>query len=578
VKTLLERLIFRMIDETATTCSAPLDRDQQFGQCALGDIRRRVLKLGSGPTNGLAIGTDRNEIDRRKFLQLSGLAAGSVLADASAHAFVRIEPVAPALPSLSARPKEKPLDWKARADAFDTYVMDPSNKVYRTRPDGTKYFASALEGIGDGGLTTFAPLALGKILRGDAVDDLLPSMAAFFSDEAGIFLDGIHADLCEYWYLMNVNALAEGVIRLRLANDPAWTGRVKRSADRLIDLAHQISYDFNDQGYRFNTRVPFTNKDIYRQPDTIGGYAYVQLLAYEMLGEQRYLDEAIKALKLYQAFPKNPWYEIPSGAMASLAAARLSVSEAAIDMHKVLSFALATGGHPMQTGEWGGKEVNGLMAGFSTEPEGQAYSMESLMPLPYLLPMLRYRPEFATEVGRYFLNTAANMRLFYADCVPRENQSRPDLTAAVPYERLTQEVDGHSPYASGDYDSHRSIYGGAYALIWGELVKPTEDEFILQMNLSRTDFLAAKSFPTYLYYNPYTQAKQITLKLESGNFDLYDLTAHKFIYEKQTGSVTLTLPASAGRVFVVIPSSAQRKTHKNAMLCDGITVDYARHG
>ena len=528
--------------------------------------------------NGLANGAGRNGIDRRRFLRLSGLATASVFADAGAHAFVRADRVTPVLPSLSARPKEKPLDWKARADSFDSYVMNPDNKVYRTRPDGTKYFASALEGIGDGGLTTFAPLALGKILRGDAVDELLPSMAAYFSDEAGIFLDGTRADLCEYWYLMNVNALAGGVIRSRFASDPAWTGRVKKSADRLIDLAHQISYDFNDQGYRFNTRVPFTNKDIYRQPDTIGGYAYVLLLAYEMLGDQGYLDEAIRALRLYQAFPKNPWYEIPSGAMASLAAARLSVREPGIDMRKVLGFALAPEGHPMQTGEWGGKEVNGLMAGFSTEPEGQAYSMESLVPLPYLLPMLRYRPEFATEIGRYLLNTSANMRLFYADCVPRENQSRPDLTASVPYERLTQEVDGHSPYASGDYDSHRSIYGGAYALIWGELVKPTEDEFILQMNLSRADFLSVKSFPTYLYYNPYAQAKRITLKLEDGSFDLYDLTAHKFIHEKQEGSITLTLPASVSRIFVVVPAGAKRTRQKNALLCDGITVDYGHHG
>ena len=47
----------------------------------------------------------------------------------------------------------------------------------------------------------------------------------------------------------------------------------------------------------------------------------------------------------------------------------------------------------MQTGNWGGQEVNGLMAGFSTEPAGEAYSMESLVTLPYLLlPVLRYQP------------------------------------------------------------------------------------------------------------------------------------------------------------------------------------------
>lgn len=456
--------------------------------------------------------------------------------------------------------------------------MNPANKVLRTRADGSAYFASALEGTGDGGLTTFAPLALGKILRGDAVDTLLPSMSAYFSDEFGIFLDGTQAQLCEYWYLMNVNALAWAVVKTRWSHDSAWTGRVRKSADRLMELAHQVAYNFNDQGYRFNTREPFTNKDIYRQPDTIGGYAYLMLFAHEMFGDAKYLYEARHALGLYQAFAQNPWYEIPSGALAALAAARLSVHDTRVDFGKVLGFALSTGGRPMQTGKWGEFEVNGLMAGFSTEPEGEAYSMESLMPLPYLLPTLRYHPESATDVARYLLNTAANMRLFYSDCIPRENQSRPDLTSAVPYERLTKTMDGHSPYASGDYDSHRSIYGGAYALTWGELVKPAGDDFILQMSLSRTDFLCEKAYPTYLYYNPYEQSKQVTLRIGSGACNLYDLKRRIFFKEHQTGSVSLSIPPNDSLVVVAVPASARKKREKGVLLCDGVPVDYGQGG
>jgi hypothetical protein len=519
---------------------------------------------------------DPNTMNRRKFLTHSMQAAVAATAFRMSPRLFAAQ-AAPALPldnSLPAHPVQTPLNWRARADAFEAYVMSPSNKVLRVRADGTTYFASALEGTGDGGLTTFAPLTLGKILRGDPVDHLLPSMAAYFSDEAGIFLDGTHADLCEYWYLMNVNALAFGIIRTRLAHDPVWTDRVRESADRLIELAHQVSYNFNDQGYRFNTRVPFTNKDIYRQPDTIGGYAYLMLFAHEMFGDAKYLVESRHALGLYQSFSENPWYEIPSGALATLAAARLSVHERGVDFRKILGFAMSTGGRPMQSGEWGGHEVNGLMAGFSTEPEGEAYSMESLMPLTYLLPALRYRPEYASEIGRYLLNTAANMRLFYSDCIPRENQSRPALTSAVPYERLTKTLDGHSPYASGDYDSDRSIYGGAYALIWGEVVKPTEEEFILQMSLSRTDFLCDEAYPTYLYYNPHEQPKQVTLRLEDGTHDLYDLKQHKSFKEGQTGSVSISIPPGDSIVLVLTPAGAKRKREKGVLFYDGVAVDY----
>ncbi len=522
-------------------------------------------------------------MNRRRFLSYSMQAAAAAALRPATRLFAG-QTLSPEsidhslIDGLPARPREVPLNWRARANAFDTYVMSPANKVLRVRPDGTTYFASALEGTGDGGLTTFAPLTLGKILRGDPVDHLLPSMSAYFSDQAGIFLDGVQAELCEYWYLMNVNALAFGIIRLRLSHDPVWTGRVRKSADRLIELAHQVSYNFNDQGYRFNTGVPFTNKDIYRQPDTIGGYAYLMLFAHEMFGDAKYLAEALHALGLYQSFAKNPWYEIPSGALATLAAARLSTREQGIDFRKVLGFALSTGGHPMQTGEWGGHEVNGLMAGFSTEPDGEAYSMESLMPLTYLLPALRYRPEYATDIARYLLNTAANMRLFYSDCIPRENQSRPDLTSAVPYERLTKTVDGHSPFASGDYDSHRSIYGGAYALTWGETVKPTDDPFILQMSLSRTDFLCDRTYPTYLYYNPHEQTKLISLRLDDGKHDLYDLKQHTFFKEGQTGSVSFSVPPGDSKVMVVVPAGVKRKTDKGTLLCDGVPVDYgAQH-
>jgi hypothetical protein len=230
----------------------------------------------------------------------------------------------------------------------------------------------------------------------------------------------------------------------------------------------------------------------------------------------------------------------------------------------------------MQTGEWGRFEVNGLMAGFSTEPEGEAYSMESLMPLPYLLPALRYHPGYATDVARYLLNTAANMRLFYSDCIPRENQSRPDLTSTVPYERLTRTVDGHSPYASGDYDSHRSIYGGAYALTWGELVKPAGDDYILQLNLAGTDFLCEKAYPTYLYYNPYEGSKQVTLQTGGATCDLYDLKRRIFFKKQQTGSVSLSIPPNDSLVVVVVPAGARKKREKGVLLCDGVPVDYGQ--
>lgn len=515
-------------------------------------------------------------ISRRQLIKSATCIAGmAAIGPARAASFASTGPNIRIFNALPAMPERLPLRWRDRADAFDRFVMSPANRVLRTRPEGSHYFASALEGTGDGGLTTFAPILLGKILRGELVDRLAPSMAAYFSEEYGIFLDGQRSSACEYWYLMNVNALAGGVVRRHWAQDPLWMARVQSSADRLISLAHQLNYNFSDQGYRFDARNPWTKQDIYRQPDAIGGYAYLQLLAHAMFGEAKYFAEAKEGLRRYLSFAQNPWYEVPSGAMACLAAARLSVGEPGIDVGKALGFVLDPGGRPLHTGRWGGEEVDGLMAGFCTEPAGEAYSMESLMTAGYLLPVLRYRPEFASLIGRYLLNASANMRLFYSDCIASENQSRPELTSAVPYERLTRAFNGKSPYASGDYGSHRSIYGGAYALWWGELVKPTNYPNILQMSVALTDFFERKTYPTYLYYNPFAVARSVHLPLESEGSQVYDLSAHAFLHTRGKGDLSLEIPANGARVVVLIPPGARRKFRNGKLFCGDVAVDYA---
>jgi len=189
---------------------------------------------------------------------------------------------------LPARPEERPLDFHALANAFDTWVMDTAHGLNTIAKDGRQVFPSALQGEQDGGLTTYAPMALGKELRGDGLPGLANSLKGYFSEPYGLFLDGAGATLCEYWYLMNVTAMAYGLTRLRFAKDAEWLARVDRSATRLKDMAHQLHYDFNSQGYDFAKAAAFTNKDIYRQPDAVGGYSYVMLLAWKLTGKDTF--------------------------------------------------------------------------------------------------------------------------------------------------------------------------------------------------------------------------------------------------------------------------------------------------
>ena len=521
-----------------------------------------------------------NRSTRRTFLYSSAACATASVALKPWLAFASTaqppagQPYTPIIDGLPAKPLTEPLPWRSIADSFDAYIMDPSHHVLIQRPDGKPGFVSALEGKTDGGLTTFAPILLGKILRDDDVSQLIPSLEGYFNADFGIFIDGVGADLCEYWYLMNINALVAGIIRSKLAHDTRWTGRLRTSFERLIDLAHQINYDFNDQGYNFKEHRPFTKQDIYRQPDAIAGYGYLMLLGFDMFADQKFMDEAKKAVARYQSFPKNPWYEIPSGAMGGLAAARLSTSDATVDLHTILGFALDSNIGLMRTGEWGGKEVNGLMAGFSTEPPDQAYSMESMVVLPYLLPVLRYRPEYANDIAKYALNTLANLRYFYSDYLPADHQSRPELPSAFPYERLDKSAKGKSPYAAGDYDSHRSVYGGAYAMWLGQIVTPTSDKYILQIDIARTDFLAGATYPTYLFYNPWNEKRTVAVTGPTEKVDVYDLTSHRIVHQGLTQHHTVSLNAGESKILVLIPSGKKRTTKKGIVFFDDIAVDY----
>lgn len=445
---------------------------------------------------------------------------------------------------LPARPQNPPLDFRSLADAFDAYVMDPAHGVNLRDKNGRQYFASALETTNEGGLTCYGPMAMGKELRGSGLDELARSLKAYFNEQYGLFLDGPGATLCEYWYLMNVNALAFALIQSRFAHDPEWLARVERAAASLRSMAHQIKYNFNDQGYDYAKGAPFTRQDIYRQPDAVGGYSYVMLLAWKMTGKNDCLAEAKTAIDHYTAFQKNPWYEVPSDAMAVLAAARLESMGYAADSRKALDFVLDSNIGLMATGKWGSAPVDGLMAGFCTEPAGEAYSMESMVAFPYLMPALRFRPQLADAVARYALNAAANLRWFYPEYLPHNSQSRPDLTPSVPYERLDREAKGHSPYAGGDFAGQRSVYGGAYVMWLDKMVQPQGDPWLLRWDLTVTNFVDRDLPPTFLYYNPYSEAKHVSVEAAGGVRDL----SQNRILPAQNGRIELKLDPQKARV------------------------------
>ncbi len=474
------------------------------------------------------------------------------------------------------RPALTPLNWNCLATAFDEFVMDSAHRVLYSTQEGHPAFSAFLEsskyGAEDHELVTYGPIVLGKLLRGDDVSTLVQGLETYFSPDCEIFLNSPGCTRIEMWYLMYANALAAHLIRRLAGERPELAERWRQSATTLQAMARRINYDFNYQGYDFEAHESWTDKDVYRQPDAIGGYAYLMLLTYAMSGDSAFLDESRQALAKYLNFVENPWYEVPDGAMAVVAAARLRAMGDSVDTQLALARLLDPAA-ALVMGEWGGCEVNGLMRGWRYSTPESAYSMESLMVLPHILPAARYDVRLAADIGRYALHTATNARWFFSDFI-HGRESRPDLSSAVPYERLLAQGDGVAPYATGDFEGHKSVYGGAYVLWWDALVKATGDPYILRLDLARSDFLAERAYPTFLYYNPWSDERTVMVEIGENPHDLYDLAQHTWLAKHARGEVELAIPATEARVIALCPSEVRCALRGRTLFVGEVAVDF----
>ena len=460
-------------------------------------------------------------------------------------------------------------DYHALNEAFHRALLDPKNQVLRRAENGHPIFGAYI-GSTSNEMVTWGILAVGEFLSGRDPGWISPTYPDFFSQRFGLYLNNPGARRTEHWYLFYVNTLAGAVQRTLFPGDAAARARMGRSADAMLNMARTLDYDFNQQGFSFDLNQPFTHKDIYRQPDSIAGFGYNMLFAALRADRPAYLAESAAALQRYLAFPENPWYEIPNGSAGLMAAAWLNAHGHPMDVRRAAAWVFDHEKGPLQTGQWGGEEIDGLMMGWRGDTRqlamSTAYSMETLMPLQFLLPAVRWAPELAQAVARHVRCVLSNFQLFYARGVRPLYETRPDLDPSIPYERLSRERDGHSPAACGDFAGHRSVYGAGY-LDWLEaMARPTENPDIFALDLSLTDWLAEEKYPVFLLRNPLPDPAEVSFtpapvweKLRPELYSAsrlraqaYDLTEQKALGDAR-GSVRVSLPGKGLRLIALLP-------------------------
>ena len=85
----------------------------------------------------------------------------------------------------------------------------------------------------------------------------------------------------------------------------------------------------------------------------------------------------------------------------------------------------------------------------------------------------------------------------------------------------------------------------------GKLVRPTEDPYILQIDVAAADFLTGYPRPAYLYYNPWEEKRTVRVSLGSVPSDLRRTYSQQVLARSVTQAAEIDLPPATAYVVTV---------------------------
>jgi len=376
-------------------------------------------------------------------------------------------------------------------------------------------------------------------------------------------------------------------------------------ADRVIEclevLGGQIEPqkfpNMNYRGFNFGTMQPFP--DVVSQPEAVGAMGWLLHKAYVITGEKKYLDWSDLCIETFSSFVESPVFELQY-LYGTAAAARMNAEMGKkYDLNKMLDWCFDIGplrrwahtlGWGAVVGKWNGMDASGLLAAISKEGNTDfgdfSFIMNNFQLCGILAPVARYDTRYARALGKYILNASSSMRWFYSAYLPVENQdchewaSKYDPDSYIAYEALRQYKNGKSPFATGDAmeygwaKTNLSLYSSSGVGYLGGILQTTNVEAILKIDLIKTDFFHDDSYPTFLYYNPYSTAKEVALDLGESNFMIYEATTNKVIKAAATGICNLNIPEDSAFVIVLAPSNGKLSIHDKKTVINNIVADF----
>ncbi len=443
-------------------------------------------------------------------------------------------------------------------------------------------------------------------------DDYLSMLKRYYNTDNGenLVLNGFRAKTgSTFWYEIFPSVAFSKLVDLYPSRED-YREILRSIADRWLEAVNSLINgdghpDFDYTAFNFSTMKPFYN-GIWKEPDAAAGVAWLEYMAYIRFGEDKYLQGAIRCMEFLQHRPleESPYYEIlmPYGAL--LAARMNAEQDSSYDLDKMIRFSI-DGNNSNRKG-WGviiadihGTQMHGLVG---QQNELYAFAMNTFDQLSTMVPIVRYSPEYARAIGKWVLNAASACRLFYQDEHPESRQTSFGEFLSGEYNPISYEgargtLDGgnfeqyksilsnQGPYGVGDRKKARDKKGATdfcpYGSAWvGELaaiIKPTDVEKILQIDCTVTDFFNPDKCPTYLYYNPYKEAKKVSVEFDTNTYpkaDLYDMITKCIIARSASSGDKVKIEGSGVVLLVVIPEKSNLKQIDNKIILEEKIIDY----
>lgn len=517
-------------------------------------------------------------------------------------------------------------DWKEVALGYDSLVYDINRKgmyLPLTRitsnvsnfPGRKSYlqytFVGSIDTLKTESINTFMSIIGASLCGVDKTNSFGQNWVLmseeFFNKKNGLNLYGNRTNAStgyDWWYELIPNILFFQLYDL-YPNVGNFRDEFVIVADRWMDcfyalggnIKRGIMPETNFRAFNFETMKPLLGS--VPEPESAGALGWLFYMAYTQTGKQKYLEAAKLCMQRFSNYTSNPSYELQY-LYGTICAARMNAELGTeFDLYKMLNWCFNVGplrrwehtlGWGTVIGNWGGMDTSGMMAAISREGEqtwgDYAFIMNAFQQMGILAPLVRYDERYARAIGKFLLNSANANRLFYSKYLPIENQDcsewsrKYDPNSYIAYEAVRQYKDGKTPFATGDAvtcgwaKTNLSLYSSAAVGYLGGILEKTNVEAILKFDLLKTDFFHRNAYPSYLFYNPYTESKYVELNLGEHLCDVYDIVSNKFVAKSVSGDWSFNLPADQAMILVLCPVNGRITYNGNKLFVDGVIVDF----